>query len=69
MSRVKVLKERRQLADKMKTEEAKKIFGQRKQVVEPAIGNYRERRKSRKFIPKFTQCREIQSKNRDHVAF
>ena len=26
----------------MKTEEAKKIFGQRKQVVEPAIGNYKE---------------------------
>jgi transposase len=35
-------KERKQLADKMKTEEAKKIFGQRKQVVEPAIGNYKE---------------------------
>src|SRR5664279_3807292 len=33
-------KERKQLADKRKTEEAKKIFGQRKQVVEPAIGNY-----------------------------
>jgi len=35
-------KERKQLADKMKTEDAKKIFGQRKQVVEPAIGNYKE---------------------------
>jgi transposase len=30
-------KERKQLADKMKTEEAKKIFGQRQQVVEPSI--------------------------------
>ncbi|AKB74322.1 hypothetical protein MSLAZ_1061 [Methanosarcina lacustris Z-7289] len=35
-------KERKELTDKMKTEEAKKIFGQRKQVVEPAIGNYKE---------------------------
>ncbi|AAM06724.1 conserved hypothetical protein [Methanosarcina acetivorans C2A] len=35
-------KERKQLADKMETEEAKKIYGQRKQVVEPAIGNCKE---------------------------
>jgi transposase len=35
-------KERKQLAAKMKTEEAKKIYGQRKQVVEPAVGNYKE---------------------------
>ena len=42
--------ERKQLADKMKTEEAKKIFGQRKQVVEPAIGNYKENLGFREFI-------------------
>jgi len=35
-------KERKQLADKMETEEAKRINGQRKQVVEPVIGNYKE---------------------------
>ena len=44
------LKERKQLADKMKTEEAKKIFGQRKQVVEPAIGNYKENLGFREFL-------------------
>ena len=43
-------KERKQLADKMKTEEAKKIFGQRKQVVEPAIGNYKENLGFREFL-------------------
>jgi transposase len=45
-------KERKQLADKMKTEEAKKIFGQRKQVVEPAIGNYKENLGFREFLTK-----------------
>ena len=34
----------------MKTEEAKKIFGQRKQVVEPAIGNYKENLGFREFL-------------------
>jgi transposase len=43
-------KERKQLADKMKTEEAKKIFGQRKQVVEPAIGIYKENLGFREFL-------------------
>jgi transposase len=43
-------KERKQLADKMKTEEAKKIFGQRKKVVEPAIGNYKENLGFREFL-------------------
>jgi len=43
-------KERKQLADKMKTEEAKKIFGQRKQVVEPAIGNYKQNLGFREFL-------------------
>ena len=43
-------KERKQLADKMKTEEAKKIFGQRKQVVEPVIGNYKENLGFREFL-------------------
>ncbi|RPJ73940.1 MAG: IS1182 family transposase [Alphaproteobacteria bacterium] len=43
-------KERKQLADKMKTEEAKKIFGQRQQVVEPAIGNYKENLGFREFL-------------------
>ena len=43
-------KERKQLADKMKTEIAKKIFGQRKQVVEPAIGNYKENLGFREFL-------------------
>ena len=43
-------KERKQLAEKMKTEEAKKIFGQRKQVVEPAIGNYKENLGFREFL-------------------
>ena len=49
------LKERRQLADKMKTEEANKTFGQRKQVVEPAIGNYKENLGFREFgsVPNF----------------
>jgi transposase len=42
--------ERKQLTDKMKTEEAKKIFGQRKQVVEPAIGNYKENLGFREFL-------------------
>lgn len=43
-------KERKQLAEKMKTEEAKKIFGQRKQIVEPAIGNYKENFGFREFL-------------------
>ncbi|AKB62255.1 transposase [Methanosarcina mazei SarPi] len=43
-------KERKQLADKMETEEAKKIYGQRKQVVEPAIGNYKENLGFREFL-------------------
>ena len=43
-------KERKQLADKMKTEEAKKIYGQRKQVVEPVIGNYKENLGFREFL-------------------
>ena len=43
-------KERKQLADKMKTEEAKKIYRQRKQVVEPAIGNYKENLGFREFL-------------------
>jgi len=34
-------KERKQLAEKMKTEEAKEIYRQRQQAVEPAIGNYK----------------------------
>ncbi|KKH98036.1 hypothetical protein EO95_18085 [Methanosarcina sp. 1.H.T.1A.1] len=44
------MKERKQLADKMKTEEAKEIFGQRKQVVEPVIGNYKENLGFREFL-------------------
>jgi transposase len=43
-------KERRQLADKMETEEAKKIYGKRKQVVEPVIGNYKENMEFREFL-------------------
>ena len=43
-------KERKQLADKMKTEEAKKIYGQRKQVVEPAVGNFKENLGFRDFL-------------------
>jgi transposase len=43
-------KERKQLADKMETEEAKKIYGQRKQVVEPVIGNYKENLGFREFL-------------------
>ncbi|KKG17118.1 hypothetical protein EO98_18170 [Methanosarcina sp. 2.H.T.1A.6] len=43
-------KDRKQLADKMKTEEAKKIYGQRKMVVEPAIGNYKENLGFREFL-------------------
>jgi transposase len=43
-------KERKQLADKMKTEKAKKIFRQRNQVVEPAIGNYKENLGFREFL-------------------
>jgi transposase len=43
-------KERKQLADKMKKEEAKKIFRQRQQVVEPAIGNYKENLGFREFL-------------------
>jgi transposase len=43
-------KERKQLADKMETEEAKKIYGQRKQVVEPAIGNYKENLGFREYL-------------------
>lgn len=43
-------KERKQLADKMKTEEARKIYGQRKMVVEPAIGNYKENLGFREFL-------------------
>jgi transposase len=42
--------ERKQLADKMKTEEAKKIYKQRKQVVEPVIGNYKENLGFREFL-------------------
>ena len=34
----------------MKTEEAKKIYGQRKQVVEPVIGNYKENLGFREFL-------------------
>jgi transposase len=34
----------------MHTEEAKKIYGQRKQVVEPAIGNYKENLRFREFL-------------------
>jgi transposase len=34
----------------MKTEEAKKIYGQRKQVVEPAVGNYKEKMGFREFL-------------------
>jgi len=44
------LKERKQLADKMETEEAKKVYGRRKQVVEPAIGNYKENLGFREFL-------------------
>ena len=43
-------KERKQLATKMKMEEAKKIYGQRKQVVEPVIGNYKENLGFREFL-------------------
>ena len=43
-------KERKQLADKMKTEEAKEIYRQRQQVVEPAIGNYKENLGFREFL-------------------
>jgi len=43
-------KERKQLADKMKTEEAKKIYGQRKQVVEPAVGHFKENLGFRDFL-------------------
>jgi transposase len=43
-------KERKQLADKMETEEAKKTYGQRKQVVEPVIGNYKENLGFREFL-------------------
>jgi len=43
-------KERKQLADKMKTEEANRIYGQRKQVVEPVIGNYNENLGFREFL-------------------
>jgi len=43
-------KERKQLADKMKTEKAKKISGLRTQVVEPAIGNYKENLGFREFF-------------------
>jgi transposase len=43
-------KERKQLSDKMRTDEAKKIYGQRKQVVEPAIGNYKENLGFRGFL-------------------
>ena len=31
-----------ELNEKMNTKEAKKIFGERKQTVEPVIGNYKE---------------------------
>jgi transposase len=34
----------------MRTEEAKEIYGQRKQVVEPAIGNYKENLGFRGFL-------------------
>ncbi len=34
----------------MKTEEAKEIYGQRKQVEEPAIGNYKENLGFRGFL-------------------
>jgi transposase len=43
-------KERKQLADKMGTKEAKRIYRQRKQVVEPAIGNYKENLGFRDFL-------------------
>jgi len=43
-------KERKQLADKMGTKEAKRIYGQRKQVVEPVIGNYKENLGFREFL-------------------
>lgn len=43
-------KERKQLAEKMKTEEAKEIYRQRQQVVEPAIGNYKENLGFREFL-------------------
>ena len=43
-------KERKQLIDKMETEEARKLYGQRKQVVEPAIGNYKENLGFREFL-------------------
>ena len=43
-------KERKQLADKMETEEAKKIYRLRKQVVEPVIGNYKENLGFREFL-------------------
>jgi transposase len=34
----------------MKTEEAKQIYGQRKQVVEPAVGNFKENLGFRDFL-------------------
>lgn len=34
----------------MEAEEAKKIYGQRKQVVEPVIGNYKENLGYREFL-------------------
>lgn len=43
-------KERKKLADKMETEDANKIYEQRKQVVEPAIGNYKENLGFREFL-------------------
>ena len=43
-------KERKQLANKMGTKEAKRIYGQRKQVVEPVIGNYKENLGFREFL-------------------
>lgn len=43
-------KERREMAEKMQTQEAKEIYKQRKQVVEPAIGHYKENLGFRDFL-------------------
>ncbi|WP_292484925.1 IS1182 family transposase [Methanohalobium sp.] len=45
-----VSEDRKHLRNKMKTEQAKRIFEQRKHTVEPAIGNYKQNLRFREFI-------------------
>ncbi|MFP4655594.1 MAG: transposase, partial [Methanohalobium sp.] len=45
-----VSEDRKHLRDKMKTEQAKVIFEQRKHTVEPAIGNYKQNLRFTEFI-------------------